>query len=264
MKKKSIFISIFTLILCVTFLAGITAPKKPILAKEMSSAEEVVEYYDDINTSIQNTTEDNDNTSKDDCCQTTVFVVGTAKLNLSPDMATITACIEKFNEDLASSKNENLEILNNVMEALKSNGINEKDISLDFFNAHPSYDFTAGRLPIGYNCKSCFSFKVNNLDTLSEVIGILTDNGVTEICNICYSVSDLEQQYTNALSQALDNAKAKASILLGCENLEICRIKEECSHMAISLCRQFVDNLNSSLVGTVTVEAKVSAVIKCA
>ena len=259
MKKKSIFLSIFALILCVISIAGLTAPKKPILAKEMCMAEEI-EYYYEEEFKEQSENQETD----DDCCQTYVFVMGTAKLKLSPNMATITACIEKFNEDLVSSKNENLEILNNVMTALKNNGINENDISLDFLNAHPSYDFSVGRQPIGFNCKSCFSFNLNNLDELSNIISVLTENGVTDICNICYSVSDMEEQYTNALSQALENARTKASILLDCDNLEICKIKEECSHMAIGLCKQYVDNLNSSLIGNVEIEAKVSAIFKCA
>ena len=263
MKKKSIILSIFTLILCVTMLAGITAPKKkPILANEMCYADEVIEYTTEENENTDNT---NENIEEDDCCEdceTCVCVIGKAKLTLSPDMATITACIEKFNEDLNSSKNDNLEILNTVMTALKDQGISEEKISLDYFTAHPSYDYSASRQPIGFYSKSCFSFEIEKLDNIPTYINILTENGVTDICNVCYSISNIDEVYNDALSQALENAKAKAVKLFGSENLKMCGVREESVYSASTLCRDYVENLSSSLMGNVEIEARVNVMFK--
>lgn len=262
MKRKSIFISIFTLVLSVTMLAGITAPKKkPILANEMCLAEEVIEYTLDNDTTEDEITTDEISESSDEC-ETCICVIGKAKLTLTPDMATITACIEKFHEDMNTSKNENLNILNTVMTALKDAGVGEEKITLDYFTAHPSYDFSTGRQPVGFYSKSCFSFEVENLENVSSYISILTENGVTDICDVCYSVSNIEEEYNNALSQALENAKAKASKLIGSEELQMCGIREESVYSSNTLCRKYIENLSSSLMGKVEIEARINVMFK--
>lgn len=266
--KKKIILSIIAIIMCSAMLFGIGAIRQnPKLAKEMTKAEEVIEYeyqedtLEADGTIIEEKTEESTDTDEeeenDDACETCVCVFGKAKLTLTPDTATITACIEKFNEDINASKNENMTILNDVMDALKTEGISEEKITLDFFTAHPSYDFTAGNHPIGFYSKSCFTFEVDNLNNISNYINILTEKGITDICNINYTVSNIEEEYTNALSQALENAKAKASKLLEKDNLNICSIREEAVFCSNNLCRKYIENLSSSLMGKVEVEARV-------
>lgn len=251
--KKSILLSIFGGILCLTMLTGTTAPKKkPIFVEKLTKAEEIVEYFE----------EQEDLTDQDDDCDTCISIVGKAKLTLKPDMATIKVCIEKFNEDMNTSKNQNMTLLNDVMNALKEQGINENAITLDYFSAHPSYDYTISHQPVGFYSKSCFSFQVENLEEIPNYISTLTENGVTDICNICYSLSNIEEEYNNALAQALENAKTKAVQLLGSENLKICGIKEESVFTSNTLCRDYIENLSSSLMGEVEIEARVNVVFK--
>lgn len=257
MKKKSIFLTIFAFILCVSVLTGINAPKKkPILSTEKySKAEEIIEY------TLEE--EENENLVDDEEeCETCICVTGKAKLTLTPDIATITACIEKFNEDIKFSQNENLEIFNKSITALKDAGISEDKITLDYFTSHPSYDYSEGKTPVGFYSKSCFSFEVDNLENITNYISILTDNGVTNICSICYSISNMDEQYTNALSSALENAKTKAASLLGSDNYQICGIREENIYSASSLCKDYVENLSSSIMGKVEIEARVNVMFK--
>lgn len=267
MKKKSIFLSIFTIALCLTMLASIATPKKkPILANEMCKAEEVIEYsIEETNDNEEIIQEDQENEEQNDCCddcETCIFVIGKAKLTLTPDMATITACIEKFNEDMNISKNENLETLNSVMSALKNQGVSEEKLTLDYFSAHPSYDYSTGYTPVGYYSKSCFSFQIDNLENIENYISVLTENGVTNICDIRYSLSNMEEEYNNALTQALENAKTKATALFDSEEIKICGVREESVYSASSLSRNFAENLSSSFIGQVEIEARVNVMFK--
>lgn len=263
MKKKSIILSIFACILCLTMLAGVSAPKKkPILSNELANAEEVIEYILEESTEDMTTEENEEIQEDDDDCETCVCIIGKAKLTLAPDMATITACIEKFNEDMNASKNENLAILDSVMSLLKEQGISEDKITLDYFTAHPTYDYDSSRQPIGYYSKSSFSFEVDKIENIPTYISILTENGVTDICDVCYSVSNMEEEYSNALVQALENAKTKASKLLGSEELKICGIREESVYSCNTLCRKYVENLSSELMGNVEIEARVNVMFK--
>ena len=262
MKKKTL-LTILSLILCIIVLAGITLPKKkPILADEMCKAEEFVMYsIEDDSTQEENQIEEQTEDAEDDC-DTCISVIGNAKLTLTPDRATITACVEKFNEDINTSKNDNLNIFNSVVTALKNADIKEENITLDCFNVHPSYDYSVGRTPIGFSSRSCFSFEIENLENIATYINILTENGVTDICNICYSVSNIDNHYSTALNMALENAKTKVATLFENDSFKVCGIKEENVYSVSSLCRDYVENISSSLIGKVEIEARVNVIFK--
>ena len=259
MKHKTIILSVIALLLTAITLLGVNSPlKKPIPAKELVFAEEeIIEYT--LEEGNQNSIEDIEEEGND--FSTCVSIIGSAKVSLSPDIATITACIEKFNEDINISKNQTLDILNEIKEKLLNNEIKKENFSLDFFSTHPSYDFNTNRQPIGYYTKACISFKVENLDNISKYINILTENGVTDICDICYSLSNLEEEYNNVLVKAVENAKNKASKLFNKEGI-ICEIKEEAIYSCNSLCREYTQNISSDLIGQVEIEAKVNVLFK--
>lgn len=259
MNKKTLILSLMAFVLCAIMISLANGVKKPIPAKELAFAEEVVQWTLE-DEDIQDTQEEEiREETEDDIC---ISIIGKAKLTLKPDIATITACIEKFNEDITLSKNENLEILNKVKQALEEQGIGEDKIILEYFSAHPTYDHNAGKQPVGYYSKSCFSFKIENLDNIPTVIDILTENGVTDICDVCYQLSNIEEEYNNALLKAIENAKSKAVKITGNENIEITDIKEEMVYSCSSLCRQYVENLNLDMIGQVEIEAKVNIVFK--
>lgn len=252
MKKRSVIFSIITFILTLTILSGVNyAKKKPIPAYQLTKAEEIVEY-----SLTEDTSQENDD------CQTCVCVIGKAKLSLSPDMATITACIENFNESLNLSKDQTLETFNKVYNALLELDLEKDKITLNYFNSHPHFDYTGERKLLGYNSKACFSIEVDNIEKIDGCIEILTNNGVSEINDICYSLSNIDEQYNLALSQALENAKAKASQLFGSENYTICGIREENFYSAGSFCRNYGETLSLATIGKVEIEARVNVLFK--
>ena len=251
MKKKTLIISLMAIILCFTILTGVVAPrKKPILANEMAKAEEFIEYSTD------------EEQANEDDCETCIFIVGKSKLTLTPDQATITACIEKFNQELTESKNECLSILDTITVALEEQGIEKEKISLNYFTAHPSYDYSTSLQPLGYYSKASFSFEVEKIDSIPTYIDVLTENGVTSIYDICYSLSNIEEQYNTALSQAVEHAKTKASKLFDSQDIQICGIREESVYSASTLCREYNEVLSNSLIGKIEVEARVNVMFK--
>ena len=100
--------------------------------------------------------------------------------------------------------------------------------------------------------------KVCSLDKLKDYIDCLSNNGVTNICDINYKVSDIDEQYTLLLNSAVENAKSKAIKLLGKEDINIVSIKEEMVYSNNNLWRTYtgVESANS-LIGKVELEAKV-------
>ena len=211
-------------------------------------AEEVIEYEG--------------SSAQEDCENCTfICVEGKSTISLSPDRAKICAMIETIGGDLASSKNDVMQKIDDVFSALKKGGAGEEDICLDFFRCLPSYDFSNGKNLVGYVTTASFCLSVDDINDVQKFVDIMTENGITSICDICYEVSNMEEQYSTALSQAFENAKQKASALLATDNVRLVKITEEHTFAPYSLCRN-VDALSADYVGKIDITARVRAVFE--
>ena len=250
---------IYALALCALVAATAVAitptkdDKKPIVVDKMCYAEEIIEY-DEEEQNIQLIEEG------DDCenC-VSICVRGKSELSLSPDRAVIYAVIENLDTDLTKSKDNNYTAFDNVVSALKASGVNDQQICLEYFNCAPSYDYSSGRTLQGYMTSTSFTVEVEEIENIKTYIDVMTENGVTCICNIKYQLSTMDEEYTNALALACENAKAKAVKLLGNDNLKLVKIKEEMIFSSNNLCRNYVEGVSSDLMGKINIEASVFA-----
>ena len=274
MKIRNITILIMvTLILFGAFFGG-------IMITQTARAENVVEYAGDqtgetarqaddnsgkpaentdlsatISATNQQTDGENDANFCDELC---ICIIGSAKKSLSPDSAVVTAVIETLDADIKNLKDKNFELFSGAIEALKNSGIDSESIVIESYTSYPSYDYTSGKTLVGYYSITSFTFEVSDLDNLKKYIDVATENGVSSIRSLNYKVSNLEEEYSNVLMNAFENAKEKAAKLLGRDDLKVCNIKEESVYYSNSLYRSFAEELSSSaLVGKLEVQAKV-------
>ena len=160
--------------------------------------------------------------------------------------------------ELDKAKENNFQAFENLIKALKKIGIEEDAITLTHFNCHPNYNYDCGRKIVGYYSTTSFTIKVDALDKIKECVSVMTANGVTEINDIVYEVSNLDEQYSNALKNAVENSKEKASKLLNRNDLKIVSVKEEHVYSCNSLYRTYAGDMSASdLVGKIEVEARV-------
>ena len=242
MKKFMMSFFMFALILIV--IGGVTGPRKPIEAKQYyASAEEIVEYTDEEN-SWEN--------------DVSICVIGNASKSISPDKACITAKIETVNIDLNKSKDENFDLFEKAISALEGVGITRENISLESFMTYPNYDYCSSRQLTGYVSCTMFSFCLDNLDNVKSAIDAISENGSTTISDIRYEVSNLDEQYSEVMLLALDNAKMKASKLLGREELTVKNIREESVYYSNNLYRTCEGGADySMLTGKIEVKSRV-------
>ena len=275
MKVKKYLLSFVLIVLASLLLvSGVKGEvdNKRIDVKEMSYAE-VIEYEEDeidkefsveASKNNQYATNSNqlDNTEKviEEVKpeEVSILVFGSSKISLSPDIAKICASIETLNNDMSKSKEENFQTFNKVIAKLKELGVDEKDIILNHFNCYPNYDYGCGRNIIGYRSTISFCVNVKSLDKIKDYVSAMTEEGVTQICDVVYEVSNIEEEYNNALSSAVDNAKTKAEKLLSRNDLKIVSIKEEYVYSHNCLYRSYAEDYSASdMVGKVEIEAKV-------
>ncbi|MBQ8792555.1 MAG: SIMPL domain-containing protein [Clostridia bacterium] len=253
--------------------------KKPIVMKQMSVAEEVVEDFDErtilqsdeaespeddtLTTGGEELDEESDVVEYDSSEQMSVLVVGSAKTSVTPDSALIFARIESLDGDIDTSKENALATFDSVVSALSEKGIDKDSIKLERFSCSACYEFNMGKSITGYCTSACLSIEIPTIDSLEEYITTLTENGVCCVDNICYKVSDMEGQYNIALAQAVENARAKAEKMTGEAGLSLVKIKEEVVHSPMALARKCDNDIKlSDYIGKVDIEARVIAIFE--
>ena len=277
MKIRNITIMIMIILILLGAFFG------SMLIPHTAQAEEVVEYTDSSSVASQTETQattaetqstTSDNTSKtetqpspddlsgqseqDFCDEMCICIIGNAKKSLTPDSAVVTAVIETLDADIKNAKDKNFQQFNKVITALNDSGIDSQSIVIESYTSYPSYDYTSGKTLVGYYSITSFTFEVSDLDNLKKYIDVATENGVSSIRSLNYKVSNLEEEYSNVLMSALENAKEKAAKLLGRDDLKVCNIKEESVYYSNSLYRSFAEELSSSaLVGKIEIQARV-------
>ena len=256
---KKIFTTFFALTL---LLAGLfivqDAPKKPIDAKHFStSAQEIIEYTDEgeISNDDKMVIKTSDEINKNDV---QICVIGNATKSVSPDKAYVTAVVQTLDMDMVKSKDNNFEIFNKCIDALVNAGIAKENIVLDSYISYPSYDYNEGKTLIGYYSISTFSFDVENLSDLKKYIDIATENGVTSIRNIEYSLSNIDEVYSEVLNNAYQNAVTKAKSISGRDDLQVKKLKEEYVYSCTTLYKTYSEGLDkNNMIGNIDVQARV-------
>ncbi len=188
-----------------------------------------------------------------------ISVIGETTKSVQPDMATIVASIETLDLNIQQSKNSNFQIFNEILSQLEAAGISKENIVFDSFTSYPSYDYNNNKTLIGYHSITTFTIETNELSSISDIIGVITQNGVTSIRNINYKISNLDEIYSEVLSMALENAKQKAEKITGKDDLSICCINEEAVYSSTSMYKAYSESLqDNSLIGKMDIKAKVS------
>lgn len=192
-----------------------------------------------------------------------IMVVGKAHTSLSPDVAVIYARIETKEGDIDSAKENNLEIFDNVVSVLTEKGLDKNNIKLEHFNCMPCYEFSLSRSISGYSSSTSFSVELPAIENIEEYLSLLTENGVCCIDNICYKVSNMEEEYNNALAQAVENARVKAEKMSGGQELTLVKVKEEGVHSISTYARTCCEDVKlSDYVGQIEISATVVAVFE--
>lgn len=147
-------------------------------------------------------------TSKTD----TFTVTGQGKVSIKPDIASITAGIIS-NGTTVKDVQENINsTINKISEAVKSLGVEAKDIKTGNYNIQPVYDYKSGTQKItGYSANTNLVIKVRDLNKANQVIDTATQNGANQISGVTFEVEDRAKAENEARAKAVNEAKKQAN-----------------------------------------------------
>ena len=140
-------------------------------------------------------------------------VTGEGKVSVKPDIAVINVGVQAQGLTVEEVQNNLNKSINAVTMAVKTAGIDEKDIKTSNYNLSPTYDYSSSRQQItGYQASSNLTIKVRQIDTANSVVDAATQAGANTIGGISFDVDDKTKAENDARKLAVADAKAKAEL----------------------------------------------------
>jgi hypothetical protein len=149
-----------------------------------------------------------------------MVVTGEGKSTAIPDIAKVSGGIQDSGPTLTQVQNSVNKKSQNLVAALKSLGIEDKDIKTSAYNIYPQSNYDADPPVItGYQVSISYEVTVREVDKINEVMTTLTGAGANLVGGVSFELSDdaknkaMDAARQEAVAQAKENAQslAKAS-----------------------------------------------------
>jgi len=147
-----------------------------------------------------------------------IWVSGEGKVPVTPDLAILSLGVEAQAASVAEAQTQATEAMDKVMDALKDNGVADKDIQTQHFSISPVTKWDEEKeeqIIIGYRVSNIVSAKIRNMDRVGKTIDAVAAAGgdLTRINGISFTVDDPSAYYDEAREKAVADAKARAEQL---------------------------------------------------
>jgi len=167
--------------------------------------------------------------------QNVINVNGRGEVFILPDTATFSFSVTAEDKTAQDVQKKVTEKMNPIIEALKAEGIDEKDIRTDGYNLYPRYEYGRGmptiyfesqenRTLVGYELSHSITVKVKKVDDAGRILGLVGGLGATNLSSINFTVGDEEGVRRDARKMAIDNAEKKAKELADDLDVRLVRI----------------------------------------
>jgi uncharacterized protein YggE len=144
----------------------------------------------------------------------TITVASTATVSTKPDEAVITFSVHTDSPDSEVALSENSRIMNDVIAAMKSLAITQKDMETTNINVSPETinRGTPSESTI-YNASTSLEVKVHDFDVIGSAIQKGVQAGATSVRGVRFQVADPVGAKKRALQAAVESVREKADTL---------------------------------------------------
>ena len=140
---------------------------------------------------------------------TKITAQGTAQVMVNPDMVTVTANASVTAGTVGSAQEGMNKIIADATAKLLELGVKDEDIVTTDYSYYPRYNYDTNTLT-GYDANHTLSITCRDVEMLDSVIGVLSDNGFSQVYSVTYDVSTRSELYRQALELAIACAREKA------------------------------------------------------
>ena len=155
----------------------------------------------------------------------TITVSDSAEKYVKPDLAMISFSVVTEAKTAKKASQENTETMNNVINDIKDQGVEEKDIKTTGYNIYPRYNYIEGeRILAGYEINQSIQVKIRDLDAVGNVIQAAADAGANQSGNLNFTIDDDDDLREQVRAEAIKKAKVKAEKLADQLGVDLVRI----------------------------------------
>ncbi len=155
---------------------------------------------------------------------------GQAKIDVKPDIATVSIAVETHSRKLRDAINENNSISEKINENIKKSLSIDDIVKTTGFQVRPVYSYNKSSMPAnkitGYRVTNRIQVKTPDTAKLGEIIETALNNGANRISGLNYEISDRQEICRVLLEKAAHNAKKEAEILAESLGIKIGGIKK--------------------------------------
>jgi len=146
-----------------------------------------------------------------------IVVSETGEVYAKPDLAVITFTVLKEAKTVGDAMDENSATMNNVINAVKGQGVEDKDLKTTSFNISPRYEYLEGdygkRILVGYRVVQDLQVKIRKKKKIGTIIEQATSSGANEVSDLQMTIDNQDELKKQAREKAIAAAKIKAGEL---------------------------------------------------
>jgi len=185
-----------------------------------------------IFTSIQNKIKEGKYIGQDLESRNTISVSGIGEIYVKPDLAITSFSVVTEKKEIAEAMEENTQKMNTIINSIKEQGVEEKDLKTIGFNIYPRYEWyektllypNGKRVLVGYEIRQSLEVKIRDMGKIGTIIQKATDAGANQIGNLQFTIDQEEEFKKQARESAIKEAKEKAEELASQLGIKLVRI----------------------------------------
>jgi len=163
-----------------------------------------------------------------------IVVTGEGSATIAPDMAVLTLTVLREGKTAREALDANSAAMQEVLDAMKAEGIEERDLQTANFSIEPQYyypprkDNGEAEQPriTGYLVRNSLTVRLRDLDKLGGVLDKSVTLGVNQGGNIAFTNDDPSATVEKARMEAMKNAIAKATTLTEAAGIGLGKVLE--------------------------------------
>ncbi len=158
----------------------------------------------------------------------TISVSGEGRVEIAPDMATVSLGVTTDAETAAAAMAANSEGVSAVIARLTAAGIEDRDIQTSGLSLGPRYDYgrSDGSAPtvVGYTASNMVTVRVRALDTLGAVLDGVVSGGANTLNGLSFGVVEDREVLDEARRRAVAEARRKAELYADAAGVTLGRV----------------------------------------
>ena len=161
-----------------------------------------------------------------------ILVSGQGSTDIGADMAVLTLTVTRDAETARAALDANSAAMSDVLAAMRSEGIKDRDLQTSGFSIQPRYFYPPNKPStnheppqiVGYTVRNSLTVRIRDISALGEILDTSVTLGVNEGGNIMFTNDDPSDAVDQARVRAVKDAMGKAKTLADAAGVKLGKV----------------------------------------